>query len=105
MSSVLSAGVGVRPTGAEPAHDDQPRSSRDVLVVVALAFAAIAVVGLIDNYSPENLSLSAFYLLPIVGATVGGGRRAGFAAAAASVLAALVANDLLGAHAPATAIF
>jgi signal transduction histidine kinase len=104
MSSVLSADVSLRPDAASPEPDVQVGARWAGRGAVALAFAAIAVIGLIDYWSPQGLSLSAFYLLPIVGATVAGGRRAGLAAALCGAAAALVSNDLLPAHAPATAI-
>jgi len=96
MSSVLSA-AGPTDRAGDPVGE-RPTVHLAPWAGVGLALASIVALGLADYYSPRTMSMSAFYLLPIVAVTVAAGRRAGLVTAMACVITSLTANNILPAH-------
>jgi signal transduction histidine kinase len=62
--------------------------------MLALGVVVAAAIGLVDYSTGPNVSLSVFYLLPILVVTLEAGRRAGYVTAAASAVAWAAADAL-----------
>ena len=77
---------------AGTSRDGMARDTRQVAAAYGAAVLAVAVIGLVDFYTGPLWEMSAFYLLPVAGITVVGGRRAGYSLAALSCIAGMLSD-------------
>ena len=77
---------------AGTSRDGTARDTRQVAAAYGAAVLAVAVIGLVDFYTGPLWEMSAFYLLPVAGITVVGGRRAGYSLAALSCIAGMLSD-------------